>query len=410
MDKVHLVFQKIALIITLLIFGTITISRLFVTVEFLPFYNSVSAAFLYRFFDALSIICTPIIVILANHVEKLSLRKTFVGFCLLSIVIWVVSFYFFDFTQARADSYITYHLAKDGIDFDYNYLVQYPYQYGYILLIRFFTIFGDYTILAFEIFNLIAYLFSVCFAAKSAELICGDNKANNSFYLLQLLWIIPLVLTRYIYGFAIGLSVAHVAIYFYLKWIRDDKNYRNLALFIVLVLIASVIKQNYLLVALAAAVHQLFLKRKIVKKVIFISSILLLVMIQSQINPLLIKVVENRTVPNNIPITGWLLTGGMQEGIVSENVFDFTLPGHFNGYTALLDVESESKDEISQQVSRDISHLVDYMTDNPRHVLDYYRDKVMLTWNSSDFLSLAFAYDPSFDQSTITDAQAGLQQ
>ena len=159
MNKIALLVKRIALVVTFVIFGGITISRLFVTVEFLPFYNSVSAAFFYRFFDFLCILSVPVVVLLTNCANRrLSYRREFIIFLIATFLLFFLFSFVFDFTQAKVDAYIVYNLANKGIEYDRYYLSQYPYQYGFVLLLRLFSVFKPYDLQAFIIFNFILYI------------------------------------------------------------------------------------------------------------------------------------------------------------------------------------------------------------------------------------------------------------
>ena len=411
MDKISLLFRKIALVVTFVIFGGILLSRLFVTAEFLPFYNSISAAFLYRFFDFLCIVAIPVVVVLSNYLNhRFSFTNHLLVFIVGSCLLFTLSSLIFDFTQAEADAHIVYELAKYGVDFNHDYLVQYPYQYGFILFLRLFSLFGSFDKQAYVFFNLLLYFYAVLYTSKTALILASkfSNSTASSYnvLILQFLWVIPLILIQYIYGFAVGLSLCHIALYFYIDWCERPKSTKSLVICWILIFVATVLKMNYVMVGLAITVHQVFINKRIILKVCIVGVGILVLVFQNLIHPIMINFIEKESMPNRIPISAWLLTGGMQEGIDSINVFDWTLPGHFNGYTALLDLVNNSKADIASEVNADIKNELSYMIENPVHTLKYYRDKVTLTWNTSDLLVTAFAFDPSFDQNTLTPIQS----
>ena len=391
------VIKKIGMVSTIAVFGLITLSHFFVTAETLPYENFLRTSHLYYFFDFLSFLLIPVFAFVCQRIH-LSKKKTILFLSFIIIAQYIVFSNLFKFSEYEDTLHII-NIAKNGITSDEaNYFARYPFQYGFVLIIRFFYyLFGETVYLsAFKIVAFLMYWVALYFVYKTCEILFAQHFNRTAFLLICSLWFLPIIFCNYVYGFSLGLSFSLIAVYCYFKSLDYTDRFYKILYFIgamVLISVATWLKPNYLLITLAVVVHQLFIRKPIGDKFLNVFVVITVMIGQSMVLNGLAKVLDDVSLDEVIPRSAWVITGGPHFENCSVELTDYTLPGFHNGYDGKLDVDLPAL-VIEQQVDRDLKALIDFIIDNPRTTLNFYKDKLLLTWNNSDFLtgSLSFVH------------------
>ena len=286
-----------------------------------------------------------------------------------------------------------------------DYFTRYPFQYGFILFIRLIYILVGENLLIpmYRLVSFGIYSIAMVFTFKLCEQWFDHLFSPCGFLFITLFWYIPIAYTNYVYGFSIGLSCCLIAIYCYYHWIKKDSR-KYLLFSLLLLLIAITLKPNYLIVLLAIIVHQLFIHSSIKKKIITIICVGLTIAFQSTGIEFMANVFDSVSVKELVPRSAWILTGAPHFEQSSVPLYDYTLPGYFNGYNSKLELEGRTEESITEQVNKDLGEMIEYIKSNPVSALSFYKDKLLLTWNNSDFLITPFSFVHYFEKTDSLNA------
>ena len=138
-----------------------------------------------------------------------------------------------------------------------GYLSMYPNQTGLLLLELLLTkLFGGMNYVVFEAMNGEAYIATLLLLPALAGKL-GATPFEKLLTLLAGLFTLPLLFyTSFQYGNLLGLALALGAMYFELNYIRQHKVW-DLVLTVLLIVIASAVKNNYLIFLVAIVLHAL---------------------------------------------------------------------------------------------------------------------------------------------------------
>lgn len=149
-------------------------------------------------------------------------------------------------------------LAGDYTDFlKGGYMSMYPNQSGLFLLeLPLVAVFGRHCFFAFELLNAGAYVLILFALGCLAERLGGTYTQRLIAEGCGLIMLPLLFYTSFLYGNLIGLCLGLWAMYFELKFVEDHR-VRDLVLSVVLIVLASAVKNNYLIFLVAIVLHAL---------------------------------------------------------------------------------------------------------------------------------------------------------
>ncbi|MBQ8063550.1 MAG: hypothetical protein IJ230_06395 [Clostridia bacterium] len=161
------------------------------------------------------------------------------------------------------DQLFVFEAAQRFLSGDYSdflkggYMSMYPNQSGLFLLeLPLVAIFGRHGFFAFELLNVLAYLFTVLALGSLTERLGGTYTQRLAAEGCGLLMLPLLFYTSFLYGNLIGLCLGLWAMWFELKYLEGHK-VRNLLLTVLLIVLASAVKNNYLIFLVAIVLHAL---------------------------------------------------------------------------------------------------------------------------------------------------------
>lgn len=399
----------------------IMISRLFISVQFNIAEPVVTHARYYIFFNFYTCIAIVLLLFVLKKIFNLKIKISENIYLLIiffiPILIGFISYLIFGY-KSQTDSLACLKIAQylnDGhtlsqaMLLDDKYLVMFPFQYGFISILRLLElIVGDYCIFAYQciqiLFSGIAnVLLYKCITLKKNS----DIKDKITFCLLSILWVIPYLYAPYVYGMSLGLSLSIISFYYFSKY-NITHNKSQLIISIIILIVAIAIKMNYAILAIAYLLYFIFLYHdKIKAKIINISIAILAILVGLNINGFMANVIDGTNLGKGIPLMGWLVMSSPNKNEGNTRWFSYANPGYYNAYIYEVMLEANYDSQIASEIiNKDLLETVDYIKNNPQKSLSYYWYKFASTWDSSDFLTSSFMtgegdYDPdnSFVQS-----------
>lgn len=175
-------------------------------------------------------------------------------------------------------------LAGDYTDFlKGGYMSMYPNQSGLFLLeLPLVAVFGRHCFFAFELLNVLAYVFTILSLGCLAERLGATYTQRLIAEGCGCLCLPLLFYTSFLYGNLIGLCLGLWAMYFTLKYVEDHRA-KDLILAVLLIVIASAVKNNYLIFLVAIVLHALAeaLRKKQVRNALLAVLVIVVYALQS---------------------------------------------------------------------------------------------------------------------------------
>lgn len=304
----------------------------------------------------------------------------------IASLIWILS------TQLapRADQYFVLNaassIAKDDMTpfEEGQYIHIYPNQSGIILFLNVCgMIFGNYNYVAIQILNIIAILISYYYIYKSYKILFySEDKEKiieKSIIILSLFFFIQMIFyTTFVYGNFFGLMFSVMAVYFELSFIKKEKISKIIISFICIV-IASLIKMNYLITMVAMIILLLFesISKKKYKYVLLTISLVISYLLGNQLVRFTMEKISNKELTDGIPMLAWVEMSLQDGGYTS---------GWFNGYVINVFVENNYNTTLtSVQVKEDLRNTLEEHIKNPKEFAIYMNRKVVSQWTNPTF-------------------------
>ncbi len=210
-------------------------------------------------------ICYKKIPAVATFISRVNEDKEFSDKCrkIGLYIIGVIAFAFVLVTQtdAYADSYDVNKVANAWLDKDYTaldpggYINHYPSQLGIVLILYFFYhIFGSFNFLVFQFCNVLALVFLYKTFADISDDIGGKRILGLAIIIGGIFFLPGIFYTTFVYGTVIGLSCSVLALKYVMQY-EKDKSVKNLILAGLLLFLAVIIKNNYLIFAIGLGVY-----------------------------------------------------------------------------------------------------------------------------------------------------------
>ena len=390
--------KNIVVYLSIFIIGILALSRILFSVRYSIYQSNVNCASFYRFFNIYTIIGILFLIFVIMKI-RIKINNPQIIVFIIPIIIGLLSMSFFSYKMSF-DSFNCYDLARflnegnsitDALEYNNHYLHLYPYQYGYICLIRLFlSLFKDSAKTCLQIFQILmsgvanVFLFKITLTLNSEE---NENKITICFIMFSLIWFVPYLLSPYIYGFSLGLDLSIISLYYFIRYVKE-KRLLYFTLFNMLIFLASLVKMNYAVLIIGYALYLLFLQdERIVTRSINTFIVLITLFISLNSHNVLFRMIDNTSVESLMPSKGRLVM--TNPGLDNEE-FNFrsgSNPGFYNGYIHYIPKEvNYDTDKIQTIIDGDFNNLCNYILGNPIDSLRYYFYKITAMWDSYDYL------------------------
>ena len=295
-------------------------------------------------------------------------------------------------TPPNYDAQICLNLAKNFQNLfnaslsELYYIMQYPFNisiilFDYIMI----SISSEYFMAILYGLNIFCLLLSYYYLEKIFILIY-NNKFNDVYFkLISLLWIPPLFMTPFIYGWLYGIFLIILAIYNLVKYNSSSK-LSNLLTYFIFLTLGIFFKLNYAIYGIAIVLGLLFsqaIKKNKIKFgliILTLTSVIIGLKAPTTINQILFNIPKNSSSPislhvmmtnyreDNLYIPGWV------DGTHEKAYYNATLPGFEN---ASIRANELAVNQIKIQLQNAIN--------NPKNAAKFYIEKLASGWATKDF-------------------------
>lgn len=288
------------------------------------------------------------------------------------------------------DSYTLTLTAEQIANGNYNmlqssepYFYNYPFQLGYVFICQIVnTLFKDNYFIALEILNLIALVMIFLAIVKFTQYIFKSKIIVNTTILLLFGCLQGIMFTTFIYGNLLGFAFSMWAVVLEIEYIQTDKKYL-MVISAFLIGLSIMVKSNNMIVLTAMCII-LFIKFLDTKKLWDILSILICILIGTNILNIVISGYENKAnvdLGTGVPKILWL-NMGLHE---TDNGY-----GWYNGrYT--IDIYSSNNCEPKSSTNegiRQIKEQIKFFYNNPDYTTTFFTEKTLSQWNEPTYTSI----------------------
>ncbi len=264
-----------------------------------------------------------------------------------------------------------------------EYIAKSPHQMGMILAFTIiYKLFSTTNYQLIQYCNIIANIFTIYgLYLILQEFKIKVKKISLSFiYFTLILTFIPLILlSSYVYGDYIGLSLAVYAIYFIIKY-KKNSNYRFLFFSGFLLSLAYIIKTNYLIFIIAAGIYILLIMFKKQKKYLVNSFILFSYLSIALLPNTLIKSIGTKALDikstQALPTSSYIYMG------MSESIREAGWYGNTMDYAWINPIGAD------QKYKSLIKQRFNYFINHPLYTLNFYSRKTVSGWINPFFQSI----------------------
>ncbi len=297
-------------------------------------------------------------------------------------------------TPARADQLMVSEIAKQFLENNFvslqegQYLFHHPMQLSIVYYIEIiYSIFGTETYIIY-ILNSLYTMISFIFLYKIGEIIFdNDNQKKYMKIFLSGMFLLD-ILSIYIYGNNIGLMLSIISIYNLFRFYKVNK-IKNIVCSCITILMAMVIKSNYLVFFIALSISLVIWGCKEAKRknwIIVISFIVVVLCGNKLINFGIVKYTEK--------IYGMEISKGdqmisyIQMGMAEKCD---RAPGWYN---AALNVEKSFSDngydveKTKEEAKEYIKNRMVFFITHPFNTVVYYTQKLLSTWGEPAFQTI----------------------
>ena len=282
----------------------------------------------------------------------------------------------------RADAALVFENAKEFNIGNYlslergGYFNIYPHQLGLLTYERILQCFSE-NIYFFFLFQLFLILFNSWLVWKTTELIEGSNSVISKYVILfSFLFFPELFYILFIYGQIPGLSCIILSLYFLVKY-ETKGNGMNLCFVILFCSCACILRNNYLIGAIAVCIIFLlhFLRFYRFRILGYVVLLLLCIACSSKILDLCYQNVSGIEGIDGTPKILWIVMGLQGDDLSDMNV------GWYNGYNIQTFAENDFDSEAAyQQGKQDFLERVEYMGKHVDFTMKFMIHKIKSTW------------------------------
>lgn len=263
-----------------------------------------------------------------------------------------------------------------------GYLSNYPHLLGLVAILRFlFKVFGEGNYQAFRYFNAFCVPLLIYSGYRITKKISEDNKSAELFYLISMLFCIPVYgYVLYVYGDLGGPSFGMLAFWMFLESLDSNKAGWKAGLFIGAVMTIVLRKSNAIFLMAMAVVLLLRFMKKIKKNDIINLAILIVSAVFA------IECVNWPYLPHKVnPDYAVPVTANIAMGLN----YDYGYAGWYNYYE--LDV-MERNGSIAAEASKEaedvIKETLSIYLMNPKLGVDFFFNKINSQWQSPLYQSI----------------------
>ena len=344
----------------------------------------------------LGVIIASIIGLIAitYYISKIKINKNLkiliIVIAMLGYITFQVLWIYNSITKPDADPGMVYGTARllfNNKDIMKEHILKYfAFYKNNIGIVAFFEtimqIFRTDNVQLLRLVNVIFNIFTVLglyWIYKSEK---NNKKGNDLLFFILILGFIPIsLLSTWVYGDFIGLSLSIWAIVFIIKYEKNKKI--CFAIFSGLCMALAVITRSNSIIFVIAIFIYLFIylqrgDKSIKERVIMTLTIVLFVILAIAPNKLLTILVSNKYGLNNLKeksIINYLYMG-MSEGNLAN--------GWFNDEVAIINAEMQnhSNDDktVENQTKEKLINRLKYLTEHPHYTYRFYRDKIISMW------------------------------
>lgn len=271
---------------------------------------------------------------------------------------------------------------------DLRYFKNYSFQLGYVLfnecIIRFIQAFRHMdNLMPLEVLNAVFLGVINLFVLLINDQIFKDHRVNLLTTLLLALSSAPIISCSFVYGIYPGMMFAVIAIYCEIRYLKENK-LLFAALSVVSMMLAVMIKSNYLIWLIAAVliVLGLFFRRKhYLRDAGYLAVMLVLAL---SIQPLVCRHyarVGETDLGDAIPYTSWIAMGLNESDIA---------PGWYNYMFTVRNFEESNFDakEAGSRSRAVIKERVQFFLHHSQYTNDFFYFKVTSQWNETSYQSI----------------------
>lgn len=261
-----------------------------------------------------------------------------------------------------------------------NYMGMYPHQNGQVLFCYFlFKLFGTENFLVFQVINALAVGYSYYFIYRYWKKYTQDGRADE--VLLGIFLFFPVTMyVNYVYGMLIGLMLTVCAVLYQQMYFRD-RDRKNLVLSVVMVLLANMLKSNYIIfvagILLLYAADMLFHKEGRKRSGVGIAGLLIgLVLAQGMVSKSLGIITDGASDGiKGMPKMVWIVMGVQHDGKY----------GWFNEYAGVYEENNYDYEKTQDVCMEDLKEEIQYKLDYPQESVDFFRKKITSIWCEPSF-------------------------
>ena len=362
---------------------------------FLTYHKHNNTGIIGNQFDLYSIISILILglIFYILYKSKLSNKSLFTIFIIIVFAFgmyWIISN---DYNIAYYDdTYNCYEAAKSLLEHDYSkigyksYINMYPHNLPLVtLLMILYKIFGEFSLYFFRFLNLTLVIVAYIYIVKISNVLF-DNSKINRITIILLYGFTQFVFMSYIpYGFIISYSCSIFSIYYYIKFLYTD-SMKNLVTSLTIISLATVIKNNTLIIIVAMIIFALIKLINVKSMKIVIPFIISFLSISCLVNGITGFWAHKAmtTYDNKLPTIAWIALGLNQ---YNDN------PG---GYYDLLYYYHINHDFVAEytviEAKRHIKESIKLWNNNPVNALKFYVNKFSNGFNEPSFNSVKYYY------------------
>lgn len=421
MNKANNVIYKLLLCGSVILLSILLISRLFISTNFSIYESNINYIELYYFFNFYTVIAIVfLIVLLSIKFIKINNKLYMAIIFAIPVIIGIIAMNSFPYTLT-ADALDCYSLAEEllkgtslteCLSLRDNYLTVYPFQYGIISLWKIIILlFKDNAVIAYRVLQIIMSGITNIYLYKIMNLFNKDVKNDYAFLLLTFLWIIPYLMAPYAYAFGIGLALAIISLYYFIKYIRNEKVI-DIILSSIFGIFSIYMKMNYAVLLIAYIIYIIFINRKVLMKkiILTICTLLMLILGMNSVN-IMARVIEKESLPKGVPMSAWLIMGSQNNSFFESPFNPNGNPGYYNAYNWMLAINADNdQEEMNRIIHEDFDKLGEVIAENPLKTLEFYYDKLIATWDSRDFMANIYMTGDGFfdrESSYLQDLDSG---
>ena len=314
-------------------------------------------------------------------------RKIYILYLMIYVMVLGITWIMMCRTSPISDQGFVSMIASQFLDGCYNqlnkggYLYTYPYQLGIIGFIEIiYSIVGKDNYIFVMILNVFALCISFYYLYKISIEIFKDDKSSMFTIVLLAGCISSIFYCTYVYGTLFGLMFALVGVYYQLRYYNTDK-IRYAFVSMILIVIAVILKSNYLIVLIASVIMLLF-KFLNNRKIIIFIIIGMFFIGNALANSALYnyyEVVSDKKINEGAPKLLWIAMG-LQNGHGGEGWYN-----EFNWNVYNDNYDSKKSNEIAKE---SINTSIKNFIKNPSYALKFFYRKIVSQWNEPTYQSL----------------------